>query len=421
MNLGLATAIALLISSQAIAQFGPQQQHVAHSQNFIVFAATPQFAAQVSQAAEQYRKDLAVYWIGKELPAWSQRCPLHVTASPRLGAGGETRFSLMPGGVGNWMMSVQGTEQRVLDSVLPHEITHTIFATHFAPYNKYVPRWADEGACTTVEHIEEKGKHVKFLQSFLRTGRGIPFNRMFTLKDYPDDILPLYAQGHSVVQFLLDQGGPQKFIAFLEEGMRTDTWQTAMKNHYQYTTIGELQSEWNRWLRDGSPESLVAYAPSLKGEASAGSLALASTSQSNPANSNVQLGSFERRTPPAEAFAQSAPSPLQGLEGASFASGESYYRDRLRAVNNGSATGPSQPAAHQVAASPQPLQQAASNLRAVSAGEGGPSQAYPLHAYQTGRPNAIPPQQNGVQVLDWGTSQPVAGIATQPDMVPLNR
>ncbi len=422
MNWGLATAIVLLISSQAIAQFGPQQQHVAHSQNFIVFAATPQFAAQVSKAAEQYRKDLSVYWIGKELPPWSQRCPLHVTANPRLGAGGETRFSLMPGGVGNWMMSVQGTEQRVLDSVLPHEITHTIFATHFASYNKYVPRWADEGACTTVEHIEEKSKHVKFLQSFLRTGRGIPFNKMFSLKDYPNDILPLYAQGHSVVQFLLDQGGPKKFIAFLEEGMRTDAWQTAMKNNYQYASIGELQSEWNRWLRDGSPVSLVGYAPSLKGDTPSASLALASTTQPTPGNSNVQLGSFERRTPPASTLAQSAPSPLQGLEGASFSSGESYYRDRLRAVNNGTAPAPSQQvSSQQLAASEQPLQPAASNLRPVPAGQGGPSQTYPLQAYQTGRPNAAPPQQNRVQVLDWGTAQPVPGIATQPDMAPLMR
>ena len=40
------------------------------------------------------------------------------------------------------------TARRILDSVLPHEITHTIFATHFG---QPLPRWADEGACTTVD------------------------------------------------------------------------------------------------------------------------------------------------------------------------------------------------------------------------------------------------------------------------------
>lgn len=413
--LGLATVVFAILSAQASAQFGPNQQHVAHSPNFIVFASTPQFAAQVSQAAEDYRSKLAVYWLGKELPTWSQRCPVHVTASPRLGAGGETRFSPIPGGVGNWMMQVQGTEERVLDSVLPHEITHTIFATHFAPYNKlppfdrYLPRWADEGACTTVEHEEEKRKHQHFLQDFLRTGRGIAFNKMFSLKDYPKDILPLYAQGHSVVQFLLDQGGPRKFIGFLEEGMSNGAWQVAMNKHYEYETIGELQTQWNRWLRDGSPASLVGYAPSLKGDSPASAIALAS----GPANANVKVGSFERRSLSQDVLAQAAPTPLKGLEGASYASGDSWYRSRLRAVA-------SSPAQNTEVSEPQPTasaRNAGSNLRAIESTVISNEQNYPSQPYHAARQSE--PQKNSIRVLDWGNSEPVAGLAQQPDAVKL--
>ena len=416
--LGLATVVAVLISSQAIAQFGPQQQHVAHSQNFIVFASSPQFAAQASKAAEDYRSKLAIYWLGEELPPWSQRCPVHVASSLRLGAGGETRFSPIPGGVGNWMMQVQGTEERVLDSVLPHEITHTIFASHFAPFNrappfdKYLPRWADEGACTTVEHIEEKSKHQHFLQDFLRTGRGIAFNKMFSLKDYPKDILPLYAQGHSVVQFLLDQGGPRKFVGFLEEGMRSGVWQVAMKNHYEYETIGELQTQWNRWLRDGSPKSLVGYAPSLQGEAAVSSIALVAVTDPTPGK--VKLGSFERRVPASDVLAQTARSPRQGFEGASYASGESWYRNRLRAVATGTVPSP------EVTVPAASLHASTSTLRAV-APSSGPDQAYPSQAYQAARQPASQPERNTIRVLDWGNSDPVSGIASQPEMVPLKR
>ena len=177
----------------------PRNQPVANSENFIVFASSPEWAQEVIQAAEEHRRELAMHWLGQELPPWPERCPIHVTSGPNLGAGGETRFSLLPRGAGNWMMSVQGTRERVLDSVLPHEITHTIFATYFARMNKYVPRWADEGACTTVEHESEKRKHRHFLTEFLQTGRGLAFNQMFQLKEYPADILPLYAQGHSAV------------------------------------------------------------------------------------------------------------------------------------------------------------------------------------------------------------------------------
>ena len=65
--LGSATVFTLLFTAQAIAQFGPDQQHVAQSQNFIVFAANPQLAAQVSQSAEEYRSKLAMYWLSRAM------------------------------------------------------------------------------------------------------------------------------------------------------------------------------------------------------------------------------------------------------------------------------------------------------------------------------------------------------------------
>ncbi len=70
----------------------------------------------------------------------------------------------------------------MLDSVLPHEVTHTIFASHF---RRPLPRWADEGACTTVEHPSERTKQQQMLIEFLHTNRGIPFHPMFAMKEYP--------------------------------------------------------------------------------------------------------------------------------------------------------------------------------------------------------------------------------------------
>jgi hypothetical protein len=155
------------------------------------------------------------------------------------------------GTVGDWRMNVQGSQERILDSVLPHEITHTVLATHFAPLGRPVPRWADEGACTTVEHASEKSKHDHFLVEFLSQGRGIPFATMFSLREYPADIMPLYAQGYSVSSFLIAQGGPRRFVQFLEDGMRTEDWVTATEKHYGYPKIGKLQNAWNQWVADG--------------------------------------------------------------------------------------------------------------------------------------------------------------------------
>jgi hypothetical protein len=181
----------------------------ARSQNFIVSAQSPQLAAEVCTAAETYRRDLALEWLGQELPPWQQPCPIAVQVAPHLGAGGKTSFVFVQGTPLQWSMEVQGSRERVLDSVLPHEVTHTIFATHFGCP---LPRWADEGACTTVEHSSEREKQHHLLLKFLTTERGIPFNAMFAMKEYPQDILPLYSQGYSLARWLIAQGGKPKFV-----------------------------------------------------------------------------------------------------------------------------------------------------------------------------------------------------------------
>ena len=153
--------------------------------NFIVTARTKALAVEIGEAAERYRSQLAIEWLGHELPTWSQPCPVEAKVDRRLGAGGATSFMFetserhfgrpVTSGDGlfqarpqgrpfGWEMSLQGSRERVPDSVLPHEVTHTIFATHFGGP---LPRWADEGACTTVEHDSERKKQA--LQWVLRT------------------------------------------------------------------------------------------------------------------------------------------------------------------------------------------------------------------------------------------------------------
>jgi hypothetical protein len=238
-------------SLQAQPMMRPSRVAVVRSENFIVSCNDPGLAQQVLQAAEQQRRDLAVHWLGRELPKWRESCPISVVAGPRLGAGGSTTYSMSPGAIGGWRMEVKGSAERILDSVLPHEITHTILATHFSALGKPVPRWADEGACTTVEHESERSKHDHFLVQFLSQGRGLPFATMFTLEDYPPDIMPLYAQGYSVASFLIAQGGPRRFVQFLEDGMRSRNWVAATDKHYGYPKIGKLQTAWNQWVSDG--------------------------------------------------------------------------------------------------------------------------------------------------------------------------
>ncbi len=220
------------------------------TQNFVVNAPTPHAAEQIGKLAEKYRRDLATLWLGNPLPNWAQPCPITAQVADGLGAGGATSFMFDRGLVFGWQMTIQGSLEKILDSVLPHEITHTVFADHF---RRPLPRWADEGACTTVEHPGERVKQQQMLIQFLRTGRGIPFHSMFAMKEYPQDVLPLYAQGHSLASFLIQQGGRKKFLQFVGAGMRGEQWPQVTKEVYGYADLAVLQSTWLDWVRKGSP------------------------------------------------------------------------------------------------------------------------------------------------------------------------
>jgi hypothetical protein len=260
--------LAVVAAVVALSAGGPAVMAAGHrTANFVVEAPTEALARRIGDAAEQYRHDLAVEWTGGPLPRWSRPCPIHAQVAPHLGAGGATSFVFDNGEVFNWTMTIQGSEQRILDSVLPHEITHTIFASHF---RRPLPRWADEGACTTVEHPVERARQHRLLIEFLTTGRGIAFPQMFAMREYPADVLPLYSQGYSLARYLIERGGRHKYVAFVGDGLTGDDWSTALRKHYAVSSVPQLQHEWLEWVKRGCP-------------APPASIALASVQPADPA------------------------------------------------------------------------------------------------------------------------------------------
>ena len=270
--------------------------------NFVINTADPRMAKEFGDTAERQRRELALSWLGRELPQWAQPCPITVKVGSHLGAGGATTFMFNHGEVFGWRMSIQGSRERVLDSVLPHEITHMIFASHF---RQPLPRWADEGGATSVEHVSEKNKHRRMLFQFLRTGRGIAFNRMFAMRDYPPDIMPLYAQAHSVAEYMIAQYGRRKYVEFIGDGLESGDWHGAIRRHYKLDGTNELQQTWLAWVERGCP-TLEQPQPSPTAPESAPSTAIAANESGGSSAASVyERGG--RNQPPVEAVAVSQP------------------------------------------------------------------------------------------------------------------
>ena len=241
--------------------------------NFSVTAPDAEIARKVGLAAEQYRRDLAVFWLKQPLPDWSRPCKLKVRPGA-MGAGGETKFQFIGKEVVNWDMYVQGSVDRILDSVLPHEVNHTIFACH---YRRPLPRWADEGAATLFEHRSEQLKQLGLLNQVIKSEREfIPLGRLLQLKEYPKGYRPMlimYAEGYALADFLVQQGGRQRYLKFLADGHRLG-WPRAIKDNYHHGGIESLEKNWKSWILAGMPK-LKTPNPDLLADAKGGHSAVA--------------------------------------------------------------------------------------------------------------------------------------------------
>lgn len=222
------------------------------SPNFVVHAPTQEIARQVAAAAEESRRRLAIRWYGHEINNWGSPCDVVVVVGKNLGAGGATRFKFDRGEVYGWKMEVQGSLERILDSVIPHEVNHTILACYF---RRKVPRWADEGAATVVEHISEKSRSFDLAEKLVNQGRRIPLRVLLNMTQYPresDQVLAMYAQGYSLTEFLIQRKGHKHFLNFLNDAHHRG-WDKAIATCYGSAGIEKLEQQWSSWVLAGSP------------------------------------------------------------------------------------------------------------------------------------------------------------------------
>jgi hypothetical protein len=300
LSLLLGLTFLLLIESSAA------QAATYKTDNFLVHSSSPVFAQKVGDAAERYRDELSVLWLGQKLPKWGSPCEVFIKTGTGIAAGGETNFTFSSGEVYDWKMNIQGSEERILDSVLPHEITHTILASYLrAP----APRWLDEGMATSVESYAERMNYRTMLVEFLHTNRGIAFNDMVSMKNYPEDLTPFYSQSFSVCEYLILMGGHQRLIEFAREGYETNDWNAVLKKYYQCESLGVLQMEWVEWLRQWELANMPAELPPTR-----------KLLDFNPLESeeiilarNKRLSVQGAETPEVELLASSAPRPRGGF------------------------------------------------------------------------------------------------------------
>lgn len=210
------------------------------SAHFVVEAPGEEAARRIAAEAERKLKDLAIAWLGRELPDWSEPCPVTVTLGAQASRGCTT-FVFGDSGIARQEMHLEGTLDRILDGVLPHEMTHVVLAHYFG---RPIPRWADEGGASLSEgKVEEARYHDQVRRLLAAPDRQIPLRELFDLARYPHDLFAFYTSGHSVSSYLVGLKGRRTFLSFVALGMGGD-WDGAVRRYYGFESVEDLEQAW---------------------------------------------------------------------------------------------------------------------------------------------------------------------------------
>jgi hypothetical protein len=272
--------------------------------NFIVETARKDDAEEFARLAEYYRKQKALDWLGKEMPNWREPCRLRINVT-NTGAGGATTFDFNGGDVYQ-EMHIEGSRERLKNSVLPHEVTHTVFAHHF---RQPVPRWADEGGSVYSEDEIERSRHDKLCKQILNAGDGIQLKALFRMKNYPRNVMTLYAQGYSVSRYLVEKSDRPTFLNFVSAGMQKG-WDPAAREFYGFKNVDDLEANWIEHLKKMA-----------RGEVPASST-VARTRRPAPPGADGKLVVFDSSPPARPNF--DPPPAARGLAPTARSSGERF-------------------------------------------------------------------------------------------------
>ena len=132
--------------------------------------------------------------------------------------------------------------------LIVHESAHLLLAQALGPAAGSLPDWLDEGFASYVE----PGAHPYSGRSL--SEHGLPLRAMSRVGGKPDDIGFFYLKAESVVAYLMESHGPERFRHFLDWLRRGRPVDEALAASYGFDTDG-LEYRWAQWEGgfDGAP------------------------------------------------------------------------------------------------------------------------------------------------------------------------
>ena len=220
------------------------------SNNFNISTPTPTLSKKLLDAAEKLRRDVALEWLGEELPPSVGWCDIRLRPTRDLSEigsrtsppVGDQLFSLM------WLTCAEENLSKTIDNSLGHEMVHVVLNTRFPGQ---IPSWADEGAAS----LRDDPVRVKIVKDvlnwFVKTKNWPPLGGLLEAKSISEWDKNAYAASVSLTEYLLTLGDRSRFLEFAVAGKK-DGWDSALQKYYGIKNVSELEKRWQEWLTEGS-------------------------------------------------------------------------------------------------------------------------------------------------------------------------
>jgi len=139
------------------------------------------------------------------------------------------------------------------DSTLPHELGHIIFR-EFIGFKARIPAWFEEGVAMYQEKARRWGAHDTVRQA-IENGTFKPLNELSitSLRYRPSKglINLFYAESASVVNFLINEYGKQRFVRLCRKLKDGGPFSWALDSIYvRFKNVDDLNKAWVKYLND---------------------------------------------------------------------------------------------------------------------------------------------------------------------------
>lgn len=220
------------------------------SKHFIVYykQAPINYVNSLVSKAEYYYKNItySLGYKGFDFWTWENRCRIYLYPNREtyLNITGANEWSRAHVNIKEKEINTYIGQDAFFDIILPHEMAHIIFR-EFVGFNKRLPLCLDEGlACfQEVDNFTRR----RIAQEIIKRDLYIPLEKIFKIgKSDFQKVKPVifYSQCFSIIDFLLERYGRNRFTSFCRQIRDGKDWKDALAESYQFSDLTELENQW---------------------------------------------------------------------------------------------------------------------------------------------------------------------------------